>query len=289
MRELLIKVDRYEDAEIYRFDLFRRDGYVQFYNTWESDRTFRSKCPLGLPGTKFELAGEICTVRSYTIREIDGSNVWAIQFSTIRSEKMITVQYMSGPTAGEESVAEFLRGHLHILDAEHEVKVMLVEELNDRVKQLEDAIREHRNQRADDRCWLDDLTLYAVLNDDVVTDNRVGDQCAMLRNCERFIKNRCDGGGPWKSYAELETENELLRQAIEGECPPMEIEMIIDNMMEPLPPIHLDRPILPMVNFVFDSRTFPWEMQEEFAGLGIFPEELCYFEPDLSGTPPDLR
>jgi hypothetical protein len=29
---------------------------------------------------------------------------------------------------------------------------------------------------------------------------------AMLTNCKRFLANRCEGGGPWKSYAALEEE-----------------------------------------------------------------------------------
>lgn len=71
------------------------------------------------------------------------------------------------------------------------------------IKKLRKAIQNHRDQKADDRCWEDDLALYSVLEDDVVPDNHVGDTAAMLRNCERFIEQRCQGGGDWKSYAEL--------------------------------------------------------------------------------------
>lgn len=66
------------------------------------------------------------------------------------------------------------------------------------------AIRKHRNQHGDDRCWLDDQELYAVLDDGDLGDNRVGDPAAMLENCKRFIAQRCIAGGPWVSYAELE-------------------------------------------------------------------------------------
>jgi hypothetical protein len=82
---------------------------------------------------------------------------------------------------------------------------------NERISHLETAITSHRDQKADDRCWLDDSTLYAVLNDGNLGDHRIGDSEAMLANCQRFIKNRCEGGGPWKSYAELEADNIKLR------------------------------------------------------------------------------
>ena len=52
---------------------------------------------------------------------------------------------------------------------------------------LQDAIREHRAQKADDR-------LYAALGDGIKCDRRVGDKAAMLWNCERFIDQRCQPG-----------------------------------------------------------------------------------------------
>jgi hypothetical protein len=67
------------------------------------------------------------------------------------------------------------------------------------------AIRDHRDQRADDRCWMDDQDLYAVLGDGNLGDNRVGDPAAMIENCARFITKRCEGGH-WPTYAELEAQ-----------------------------------------------------------------------------------
>jgi hypothetical protein len=78
-----------------------------------------------------------------------------------------------------------------------------------RIVELEEAIRTHRDQKADDRCIEDDDRLYAVLNDGVVCDRHVGDKAAMLRNCERFISNRCLSG-KWPTYAELEERIRLL-------------------------------------------------------------------------------
>ena len=82
--------------------------------------------------------------------------------------------------------------------------------LSQEVERLKAAIAEHHAQKADDRCWEDDDRLYAAFGLQP-PDRRVGDPEAMLENCKRFIKQRCEGGGPWKSYAELEAENAELK------------------------------------------------------------------------------
>lgn len=73
------------------------------------------------------------------------------------------------------------------------------------------AVVSHHAQRADDRCWLDDVELYAAAGLPADGVNLVGDQVAMLKNCERFVANRCAGGGPWQSYADLLAERDALR------------------------------------------------------------------------------
>jgi hypothetical protein len=77
--------------------------------------------------------------------------------------------------------------------------------LKEKIKILHDAIKKHRDQKSDDRCWMDDQELYAVLNDGNLGDNHVGDIEQMRHNCNRFLENRCTGG-KWKTYAELEKE-----------------------------------------------------------------------------------
>lgn len=91
---------------------------------------------------------------------------------------------------------------------------LIVGQKNDRIKELENAIKLHRSQKFDDLCILDDNELYKVLHDGIFRDYRVGNQCEMLKNCERFIKNRTVDGGPWKTYAELEQENKNLREQL---------------------------------------------------------------------------
>jgi hypothetical protein len=78
----------------------------------------------------------------------------------------------------------------------------------------EDAVEQHWKQHGDDLCWMDDDRLHAA-HGLPPRDHRVGDTKAMRRNCDRFIANRCEGGGPWASYAELEEE---LRRWKEAAC-----------------------------------------------------------------------
>lgn len=85
--------------------------------------------------------------------------------------------------------------------------------LSAKVKVLRTAIKEHRDVKADDRCIEDDDALYAVLNDGIKCNRDVGSKEAMLKNCARFIENRCKGGN-MPSYAELEAEIYLDGQYI---------------------------------------------------------------------------
>lgn len=112
-----------------------------------------------------------------------------------------------------------------------DINQMLTEDLLEKaeaeVERLRAAIVRHHSQKADDLCWMDDNELYAAAGLPP-RDNTVGDPEAMLANCKRYIAQRCQNGGPWKSYAELEaeverlrTENAALRQSIElcsGSC-----------------------------------------------------------------------
>ncbi len=52
----------------------------------------------------------------------------------------------------------------------------------------EAAIKNHRDQRGDDRCWLDDYELYDVLDEglEFKANNALPDRETFLANCERF-------------------------------------------------------------------------------------------------------
>lgn len=56
------------------------------------------------------------------------------------------------------------------------------------IRRLQAAIRQHRDQRGDDRCWMDDETLYKVLPEGYVPPER--DVTVELAQCERYLACR---------------------------------------------------------------------------------------------------
>jgi len=71
---------------------------------------------------------------------------------------------------------------------------------------LLEAVKDHHQQKADDRCWMDDNKLYAAAGLPVA-DVTIESCSAMLKNCERFVELRMlSKEGSWKSYAELESD-----------------------------------------------------------------------------------
>lgn len=98
---------------------------------------------------------------------------------------------------------------------------------------LRAAIVEHHAQKADDRCIEDDDRLYAAAGLPPC-DRRVGDKAAMLKNCERFINNRCEGGG-WPTYAALEAENARLRAALAAVPEFERLRRLTRDLLDPPP------------------------------------------------------
>lgn len=86
------------------------------------------------------------------------------------------------------------------------------------IRRLTAAIREHRNQKQDNRCWLDDLTLYSVLGDGVIHDSRLPPKCDFLQSCARYWEQRqailtsVEPGG--MTLAQLQAEVERLRAEV---------------------------------------------------------------------------
>ena len=63
--------------------------------------------------------------------------------------------------------------------------------LKDEVLKLRNAIRSHRDQKGDDRCWMDDIELYKALPEGVAeADLSLLSDEQFRRNCDLFIKNR---------------------------------------------------------------------------------------------------
>jgi hypothetical protein len=66
-------------------------------------------------------------------------------------------------------------------------------DFSSRVDELEAAIRKHRDQSGDDRCWQDDQELYSVLPEGYTPEGYTPpemDEPVMLNNCKRYIERR---------------------------------------------------------------------------------------------------
>ena len=103
--------------------------------------------------------------------------------------------------AGLETVRDLTRRLAREQELHASTQALVDVEREERVR-LHAAIVEHHGQKADDRCIEDDARLYAAAGLPPA-DHRVGDKAAMLENCTRFIKRRCEAGG-WPTYQELE-------------------------------------------------------------------------------------
>ncbi len=78
---------------------------------------------------------------------------------------------------------------------------------------LQQAVRAHRDARGDDRCWLDDESLYKALPEGYEPPAR--DTTVELKRCERFILNRHNPAmvyvSPQRRIEELEARIEQDR------------------------------------------------------------------------------
>jgi len=88
--------------------------------------------------------------------------------------------------------------------------VRYIDRLEDELVKLQNAIRKHRDQRGDDRCWMDDEELYKVLPEGYTPPAR--DSTVELENCKRYIACRHN---PSTEYVSPEREIENLKAKIE--------------------------------------------------------------------------
>lgn len=92
-----------------------------------------------------------------------------------------------------------------------------MKDLAEEVERLRSAIRRHRDQRGDDRCWLDDEELYKVLPEGYAPPQR--GEAVELSLCQRFIETRHHHGteyvSPQRRVEELEAELAELRAAVD--------------------------------------------------------------------------
>lgn len=101
-------------------------------------------------------------------------------------------------------------------DIEHMTRV----ELKTRLRELRAAVRSHRDQKGDDRCWMDDEVLYHALPEGYTVPER--DTTVELAHCEQFIRCRMNPKTRYISpqrrieelearVKELEDENRILQ------------------------------------------------------------------------------
>jgi len=95
-----------------------------------------------------------------------------------------------------------------------------VVELRRRVAELESAIRLHRDQRGDDRCWLDDRQLYAALPEGYTPPAE--DSAVELERCQQYIRCRHDPAtvyvSPQRRIDELESELAAKNRFVAAMC-----------------------------------------------------------------------
>lgn len=74
-----------------------------------------------------------------------------------------------------------------------------------RANMLEAAIRKHKEQREDDRCWMDDFDLYTAIDPEYTIEQHKQDaklpaKQVFLSNCERFYECR-QAGVPYQAFS----------------------------------------------------------------------------------------
>jgi hypothetical protein len=91
-----------------------------------------------------------------------------------------------------------------------------IPQLLSEIRRLQAAIRRHRDYRGDDRCFLDDRELYAVLPEGYTPPAK--DSAVTLAQCERYIACRQDPAteyvSPQRRIEELEAQVKLLNEAL---------------------------------------------------------------------------
>ena len=92
--------------------------------------------------------------------------------------------------ADPELLAAWLK---HSLDSKRSNAALsrTIDEQKAELDRLKAAIRKHRDQKDDDRCWMDDQELYAVLgHEGVQADTGLPPRDEFLESCRRFYDQR---------------------------------------------------------------------------------------------------
>ena len=91
------------------------------------------------------------------------------------------------------------------MNFDDDINYMNIWQLKMEVMVLRQAIRYHRDQRGDDRCWLDDEKLYEQLPERVATDATLPSEEDFITSCRKF--HRCRQAVHFKDIDELYEAN----------------------------------------------------------------------------------
>lgn len=82
--------------------------------------------------------------------------------------------------------------------SKHDVDLseMPIEKLREEIVVLRNAVRLHRDERGNDRCWIDDARLYGALPEKIGATSQLPQWPEFQANCRRFWELRqCAGAG----------------------------------------------------------------------------------------------
>lgn len=71
-----------------------------------------------------------------------------------------------------------------------DLRDLSVEDLRAEVQRLRNGIRSHRDERGHNRCWVDDVTLYALLSEKKGAEFKLPPRDEFLGNCGRYWESR---------------------------------------------------------------------------------------------------
>lgn len=110
---------------------------------------------------------------------------------------------------------------IKILESEKSAAEVIAKQAIGELATLATAIRKHRDQRGDDRCWMDDVELYQTLPEGYTPPAR--DSTVELKLCEKFIACRHNPGTEYVSpQRRIEDLENMLREIVDGDGYPNE-------------------------------------------------------------------
>lgn len=157
---------------------------------------------------------EFNTYRSAWIRELGGrvvNKTHEIDALVLTTRDVVTER--NRLVAVRNAAVKLVNAVVPKSDEHKDDLVSLLQAVLDDYEKLKTAIKTHRDQKADDRCWMDDYALWATLPDTVPFDITMPPKDKFLENCARYYETRCREGN-WPSYKELEEKISRLRSVL---------------------------------------------------------------------------